>query len=116
PKRSGHHGMRVCLSGENRGQSSSAHHADSIAHPEDFGKIARDQKYRESLPREATHDLVNFTFRADTHALRWLIEDQHARFRGEPPREGSFLLIAAGQTATRRRGPGAFHRQVADKI
>src|SRR5581483_7113413 len=95
PERRGHHDVRLTLARQRRDHRAAAHHADAIAHADDFGQVARDQQHGEAVLREAADDLVDLALRADVDALRRLVEDQQPRPGREPPREGNLLLVAA---------------------
>ena len=58
-------------------------------------------------PRASCEDLVHeFLLGRDVDAARGLVEDQHARLRGEPARDDGLLLVAAGELADRRFDAG----------
>ena len=48
---------------------------------------------------EVADEAVDFGFCADVHAAGGFVEDEDARFGGEPFAEDEFLLVAAGEGA-----------------
>ena len=70
----------------------------AIAHAEDFGQLGRDHQDRQAAGGQIAHQAMDFGFRADVDALRGLVQNQEFRIRGQPARDGDFLLVAAGQS------------------
>ena len=112
----GHDDVRIGAAGQNRAQGAAAHHADAVAHADDFGEIAGDQNHGEALFCEAADDLVDLALGADVDALSGLVEDQELGLGREPAGEGNLLLIAAGEAAAAGFRTGAFDGEVTNVI
>ena len=61
-----------------------------------FGQFGANHQQADAGGRQVGEDLVDLMLGPDINPPRWLVENQHARFREQPARKHNFLLISAG--------------------
>ena len=105
------HRVFVCARRQFAGLGAVAQHHDAIRDAHHFLDLRRDEQHGGATARQREDLLHEFLFGRDVDAARGLIQDQHARMRGEPARDDGLLLVAARELADGSLDAGSLHAE-----